>query len=109
MECITFFNKRVDVFERGTQNPTKTVKEAIEYANKFALDTVIVDTAGRLQIDEVLMKELQDIKDNINPRKWICVGVEEDNVIVDNIGDLVILIMDNNYPDTLHENFKNLK
>ena len=48
----------VDVFEKGTNNPIKTSKEAIEYATKFMLDTVIIDTAGRLQIDEKLMDEL---------------------------------------------------
>ena len=64
---------QIDVFERGTQNPTKTVKEAIEYANKFALDTVIVDTAGRLQIDEKLMDELKDIKKNIDPTEILLV------------------------------------
>ena len=64
---------QIDVFERGTQNPTKTVKEAIEYANKFAIDTVIVDTAGRLQIDEKLMDELKDIKKNINPTEILLV------------------------------------
>ena len=64
---------QIDVFERGTQNPTKTVKEAVEYANKFALDTVIVDTAGRLQIDEKLMEELKDIKRNIDPTEILLV------------------------------------
>ena len=64
---------QIDVLERGNQNPTKTVKEAIEYANKFALDTVIVDTAGRLQIDEKLMEELKDIKKNINPTEILLV------------------------------------
>ena len=64
---------QIDVFERGTQNPTKTVKEAIEYANKFALDTVIVDTAGRLQIDEKLMDELKDIKKHIEPTEILLV------------------------------------
>ncbi len=64
---------QIDVFERGTQNPTKTVKEAIEYANKFAIDTVIVDTAGRLQIDEKLMDELKDIKKNIDPTEILLV------------------------------------
>ena len=64
---------QVDVFERGTQNPTKTVKQAVEYAEKFALDTVIVDTAGRLQIDEKLMEELKDIKKHINPTEILLV------------------------------------
>ncbi len=64
---------QIDVFERGTQNPVKTVKQAIEYAEKFALDTVIVDTAGRLQIDEKLMEELKEIKSHINPTEILLV------------------------------------
>ena len=64
---------QIDVFERGTQNPTKTVKEAIAYAEKFAIDTVIIDTAGRLQIDEKLMEELKDIKKHINPTEILLV------------------------------------
>ena len=64
---------QIDVFERGTQNPVKTVKEAIAYAEKFALDTVIIDTAGRLQIDEKLMDELKDIKKAINPTEILLV------------------------------------
>ena len=64
---------QIDVFERGTQNPVKTVKQAIEYAEKFALDTVIVDTAGRLQIDEKLMEELKEIKAEINPTEILLV------------------------------------
>ena len=64
---------QIDVFERGTQNPVKTCKQAIEYAEKFALDTVIIDTAGRLQIDEKLMEELKEIKKAINPTEILLV------------------------------------
>ncbi len=64
---------QVDVFERGTQNPVKTTKEAIAYAEKFSLDTVIIDTAGRLQIDEKLMQELKEIKKTINPTEILLV------------------------------------
>lgn len=64
---------QVDVFERGTQNPVKTTKEAITYAEKFSLDTVIIDTAGRLQIDEKLMQELKEIKKAINPTEILLV------------------------------------
>ena len=64
---------QMDVFERGTQNPVKTTKEAIAYAEKFSLDTVIIDTAGRLQIDEKLMDELKDIKKAINPTEILLV------------------------------------
>ena len=50
------------------------------------------------------------IKENVNPRKWVCVGVEDEkNVIVDNRGDLIVLIMENNHAQTIHNNFKNLK
>lgn len=56
----------VEVFEKGTQNPAKTVKEAKDYAIKFGFDTVIIDTAGRLQVDEKLMQELKELKKVVN-------------------------------------------
>ncbi len=54
-------NAGAEVFERGTQSPVKTAKEAVEYARSQGFDTVILDTAGRLEIDEKLMQELEDI------------------------------------------------
>ena len=56
-----------EVFERGTQNPVKTSKEAIAYALKQGFDTVIIDTAGRLHINEELMAELENIKKETQP------------------------------------------
>ncbi len=50
-----------DVFEKGQGNPVKIAAEAVEYAKKYGYDTVIVDTAGRLHIDEALMEELENI------------------------------------------------
>ncbi|BES65660.1 hypothetical protein SANA_20990 [Gottschalkiaceae bacterium SANA] len=47
------------------------------------------------------------IKENVDPRKWICVGVEDDEVIVDHVGDIVVLIMSHD-AETLHESFKAL-
>ena len=41
----------------------------------------------------LILTNIQTIKDNVNPRKWICVGVEAEDVIVKNKGNLVILIM----------------
>lgn len=75
IDQLKFLGKsiQIDVFERGTQNPVKTCKEAIAYAEKFALDTVIIDTAGRLQIDEKLMDELKEIKKAINPTEILLV------------------------------------
>ncbi len=55
-------NAACEVFERGTQNPVKTAAEAVEYSRKMGFDTVIIDTAGRLEIDEPLMRELEEIK-----------------------------------------------
>ncbi len=55
------------VFDRGTQNPIKTAEEAIQYAKSYLYDTVILDTAGRLHIDENLMNELVDIKKAVRP------------------------------------------
>lgn len=55
-------NVGVEVFEKGTQNPVKTAPQAVEYAKSMGYDTVIIDTAGRLEIDEALMQELENIK-----------------------------------------------
>lgn len=54
-----------EVFEKGTQAPPKTAKQAVEYARKMGYDTVVIDTAGRLHIDDALMKELEDIKKEV--------------------------------------------
>lgn len=51
----------VEVFEKGQGDPVKIAAEAVERAKKFGFDVVIVDTAGRLHIDEALMQELEDI------------------------------------------------
>ena len=60
-------NAGVDFFEKGTSNAVKIAKEAIAQAKKMGNDVVIIDTAGRLQINEELMKELEDIKKEVSP------------------------------------------
>lgn len=55
-----------EVFEKGTQDPAKTAKQAVEYAKKMGYDTVVVDTAGRLHIDDALMQELEEIKREVD-------------------------------------------
>ena len=57
----------VAVFEMGTEKPVKICKEAIRRAKDYGNDYVIIDTAGRLQIDEKLMEELHNIKDAVHP------------------------------------------
>ena len=61
------------VFERGTQNPVDTAKEAISYARDYGHDIVILDTAGRLHIDEALMQELRNIKSAVVPHEILLV------------------------------------
>lgn len=64
----------IPVFEMGTDtNPVEIAKKAISYAKSMQYDVVIIDTAGRLHIDETLMQELQDIKANINPQEILLV------------------------------------
>lgn len=57
----------VEVFEMGQINPVEISKKAIEEAKKKNIDYVIIDTAGRLHIDDTLMDELKDIKQEVNP------------------------------------------
>ena len=61
------------VFEKGTNNPVETSKEAIIYAKENGYDYVLIDTAGRLHIDELLMEELQNIKKEVNPEETLLV------------------------------------
>ncbi|MEG9429898.1 MAG: signal recognition particle protein [Christensenellaceae bacterium] len=61
------------VFEKGQGNPVKIAKDGVAYAKSYGFDTVIIDTAGRLQIDETLMRELEDIKREVNPDEILLV------------------------------------
>ena len=63
----------VPVFEMGTENPVKIAKKAIKHAKDYGNDVVILDTAGRLHIDEKLMKELENIKAEVNPDEILLV------------------------------------
>ena len=73
----------------------------------IAHSVVLVRTKKNADIEDIKTK----IKENINPRKWVCVGVEEDKVIVENKGNLIILIMveDENSRERLEEAFEKLK
>ena len=66
-------NAGATVFEKGQGNPVKIAKEGVEYAKSYGFDTVIIDTAGRLQIDEDLMQELEDIKNKVEPEEILLV------------------------------------
>ncbi|MBO4452641.1 MAG: signal recognition particle protein [Clostridia bacterium] len=63
----------VPVFERGTEDPVETSKLAVKHAIKYGHDVVILDTAGRLHIDEELMDELRRIKEAVEPAEILLV------------------------------------
>lgn len=62
------------VFTMGDQvSPVEIAKKALEHAKSNSNDVVIIDTAGRLHVDEVLMQELKDIKTQVNPQEILLV------------------------------------
>ena len=63
----------VPVYEHGTQDPVKTALEAVERARYLGRDVLIIDTAGRLHIDQELMDELVRIKENVHPQEILLV------------------------------------
>ncbi len=63
----------VEVFERGQANPVDIAKEAVEHARYYGFDPVILDTAGRLHIDENLMQELRNVRDTVKPKEILLV------------------------------------
>ena len=63
----------IDVYEEGKSNPRDIAVNAIKYAKENKYDYVLIDTAGRLHIDNELMQELNDIKSLINPHEILLV------------------------------------
>lgn len=61
------------VFDEGQGNPVEIAKHGIKYAKDQGFDTVLLDTAGRLHIDETLMQELKDIKSSVQPNEILLV------------------------------------
>ncbi|MBQ7202512.1 MAG: signal recognition particle protein [Eubacterium sp.] len=63
----------VQVFEMGTEDPVVIAEEAVKYAKDHGNDYVIIDTAGRLHIDEALMAELTNIRGSVHPHEILLV------------------------------------
>ena len=63
----------IDVYEEGKKNPVEIISHAMEYAKENKCDYILIDTAGRLHIDEALMDELTDIREFVNPAEIILV------------------------------------
>jgi len=62
-------NAGCDVFDLGQKNPVDIAVKGVEHAKNMGYDTVIIDTAGRLQIDEELMQELENICAKVHPHE----------------------------------------
>lgn len=63
----------IEVYEEGKKDPVEIANNAIKYAKDNKYDYVLIDTAGRLHIDEPLMQELNNIKDQIKPQEILLV------------------------------------
>lgn len=63
----------IPVFSMGTSNPVEIAKASVKYASDNGNDIIIIDTAGRLHINEELMDELENIKKEIHPQEILLV------------------------------------
>ena len=68
--------------------------------SSIAHSVVLVRLNEGANVEETMQK----IKDNVNPRKWVCVWVEDENVRVLNRGNVILLIMTNTSPDIIENN-----
>ena len=96
----------IDVFKKDSKNVVDIVKDALEYAKNNHHDYVIIDTAGRLQVDDELMQELKDVEDAFEIHEKILVvdamiGQDAINVITGfnnnlNLAGAILTKMDSN-------------
>ena len=63
----------IEVYEEGKKDPREIVTNAVKYAKENGFNYILIDTAGRLHIDEELMDELNDIKNIVNPDEILLV------------------------------------
>ena len=63
----------IEVYEEGKKDPIEIANNAVKYAKDNGYDYVLIDTAGRLHIDEALMEELENIKNSVNPQEILLV------------------------------------
>ena len=63
----------IEVYSEGKKDPVEITRNALEYAKDNSFDYVLIDTAGRLQVDDTLMEELQNISNEVNPNEILLV------------------------------------
>ncbi len=64
----------IDVYSDGQTNPLQVCEQGFRYAREHGYEIVILDTAGRLHVDEQLMQELQAIREHLNPHEILFVA-----------------------------------
>jgi signal recognition particle subunit SRP54 len=76
IEQLKTLGKQIDlpVFDESQGDPVKIARNGVAEAQRLGLSTVVIDTAGRLQIDDALMKELERIKSAVNPKEILLVA-----------------------------------
>lgn len=84
--------------------------DELEYEEAIASEPMIQPGAYSLCLVRAgegadIEKIKADIKENVDPFKWVCVGVDPKNVIVDSIGDVIFLVMSNDQAKPLHDAF----
>ena len=87
--------------------------DTISFVEGIACEPMMSSTAHsvsvlRIEEDADAEAAKKAIRENIEPRKWVCVGVSEANVRVENIGNLILVVMDNIAPDALVANFRSM-
>ena len=73
--------------------------------SSVAHSVVLVRVKDTLDIE----KYKEEIKKKVDPEKWVCVSVDEDNVYVENKGNLILLVMDDENGSAIRDNFLNLE
>jgi signal recognition particle subunit SRP54 len=76
IDQLKTLGKQVDlpVYDQGIGDPVKIAREGVAEARRLGISTVIIDTAGRLQIDDKLMTELEAIKAAVSPKEILFVA-----------------------------------
>ena len=102
------------VKEINNENVTYFLGTEVDFEEAIASESTWSTSAYsvclvRVKEDVDIEQAKKDILDHVDPFKWICVGVDKEKIIVDHIGDVIILIMSNNEGEAIHDAFLNLK
>jgi len=99
---------KTEITAENSQNYFNT--DGIEFESGLASEPMIQPSAYLLTLIRVkegadVEKIKSDIKENADPVRWVCVGVDPANVYVDNVGDVIMLVMSDDAGKALHEAF----